>query len=297
MRHHSTSIIGPDLDGPEMRECKCVDGPGPCGRFIKHTVRNDRQIEVCCGCGAETDVGPAWTGCIKASDLEPPSPYPSDLLAAIPWAKEASLRLVEAGHVFGYGKWIYVMPSHYYNAHTQEWTMMRGMKVEGMFGYYPTRAAALKSPPPKPPGFVEAPAQPSVGERLGLVAFYADPGVRHGKTGKNCRPMFACRTQRSPSPSAARCSKRDLRRRIRKRRRRRFGMQLSPESHGTNCERRAESLSGCKPVPPSPQPIPRAGRKWSIRRQNQRCSRRSFKVLPLEVHSLCSPVTKSSCGK
>jgi hypothetical protein len=74
MRHHSTSIVGPDLDGPEMRECKCVDGPGPCGRFIKHTVRNDRQIEVCCGCGAETDVGPAWTGCIKASDLEPPKP-------------------------------------------------------------------------------------------------------------------------------------------------------------------------------------------------------------------------------
>lgn len=73
MRHHTTSIVGPDLDGPEMRECKCVDGPGPCGRFIKHTVRNDRQIEVCCGCGAETDVGPAWTGCIKASDLEPPS--------------------------------------------------------------------------------------------------------------------------------------------------------------------------------------------------------------------------------
>lgn len=32
------------------------------------------------------------------------------------------------------------------------------------------------------------PAQPIVGERLGLVAFYADPGVRHGKNWEELSP-------------------------------------------------------------------------------------------------------------
>ncbi len=171
MRHHSTSIVGPGLDGPEMRECKCMDGPGVRARFYGCTVRDGRQIERCFSCGAETDVGPALTGCIKASDLEPPDPYPSDLLSAIPWAKEVGLRLVQGRDHQG-DSWLYVTDSliHCPLWKKNGWWPRVYKNDNEFYGYFPSREAALKSPPPKPPGFVEAPAQPSVGERLGAVA-------------------------------------------------------------------------------------------------------------------------------
>jgi len=41
---------------------------------------------------------------------------------------------------------------------------------------------------PATPDSCPPPAHPSVGERLGLVAFYADPGVRHGKNWEELSP-------------------------------------------------------------------------------------------------------------
>ena len=172
MRHHAQTIVGPDLDGPV--ELKNWFGFGSC-----------------------------WGGTAELSTKGNPPPidndYPSDLLAAIPWAKEAGLELVEVKDTEGYGPWLFITSDHWYCPHSGgNWFAFGNddpVKTRGMFGYYPTRAAALKSPPPKPPGFVEVkakavdtsydggdsrsgpgvppPAQPSVGERLAQVCYEA----------------------------------------------------------------------------------------------------------------------------
>lgn len=124
MRHHTTSIVGPDIDDSNHPET-----PDSC-----------------------------------------PDPYPSDLLAAIPWAKEARLELVEVKDTEGYGPWLFITRDHWYCPRGRgdwfEFGTHIPPKTRGMFGYYKTRAAALKSPPPKPPGFEQPPAQPSVGENV-----------------------------------------------------------------------------------------------------------------------------------
>ena len=143
MRHHSTSIVGPDIDGNEQAVWAKM--------FPYHTT--------------------------PVKDAADPAPYPSDLLAACPWAKEAGLELVECGHDKGSGKWLWFRDGRksFYHTGDKVWRPENTTRVQiphepsVMFGNYPTRADALKSPPPKPPGVVEAPAQPSVGDELGRV--------------------------------------------------------------------------------------------------------------------------------
>ncbi len=143
MRHHTTSIVGPDLDGNEQALWAEM--------FPKHTT--------------------------PVKDAADPDHYPSDLLAAIPWAKDAGLRLVEAGMDLGHGKWLYTMPSHYYNTEAKDWFRMGGLRVEVMFGYYHTRESALKSPPPKPPGFEEAKADQYPSDVLAACPMAREWGV------------------------------------------------------------------------------------------------------------------------
>ena len=144
MRHHETSIVGPDLDGPYP-----IDNRSPFRKAWDET--NSPETPDSC-----------------------PDPYPPDVLAAIPWAKEAGLELVECGRdVPTFGRWMFRTPTHFYNGPLpsdfggERWAAFEcGVDPSIMHGYYPTRAAALKSPPPKPPGFEQPPAQPSVGENV-----------------------------------------------------------------------------------------------------------------------------------
>lgn len=88
----------------------------------------------------------------------------ADLYAAIPWAREAGLELIQLTNAMKYGTWMFVTRSHWFCADPKckhDWFKLPTGGPAGMYGYYPTRAAALASPPPYPPGFVpKAEAKP-----------------------------------------------------------------------------------------------------------------------------------------
>ena len=77
------------------------------------------------------------------------NPYPPDVLAAIPWARDAGLRLVQGREQSG-DSWLYVTDNFFYTPTSPEygWWQRTYSKDQKFFGYYPTREAALKSPPP-----------------------------------------------------------------------------------------------------------------------------------------------------
>jgi len=135
MRHHTTSIVGPDID-----DLSTKGNPPP--------IDND---------------------------------YPSDLLAACPMAREWGVRLVtDRPEPVPF---VWMAGELWWSAGIQQWVKDYGGGVRR------TRAEALAAAPTTPPpGYVAPPAQPIVGERLGLVAFYADPGVRHGKNWEELSP-------------------------------------------------------------------------------------------------------------
>lgn len=148
MRHHSTSIVGPDIDDQVTKE-GMIAAMDDAARLVASW--------------------PQW----KREVLRDPDPYPSDLLAAIPWAKEVGLELVQVSDK----TWLYMTKTLICCHPSRTWTNhFQDDRVEGYCSGFPTRAAALKSPPPKPPGVVASPAQPSVGERLAQVLYHAYTG-------------------------------------------------------------------------------------------------------------------------
>ncbi len=217
MRHHSTSIVGPDID----KEESCCDCLGTHRRpTTKEGMREFHKIErgfppyerMHC------DDGPAYwdnTGYVeywldgvqvthaqwearrkKPKSSETPKceyavekeaqnskvvadPYPADVLAACPLAREWGVVLWEGDDMF-------------------EWRTSNEMYHHGQYGWikaywkkagiYTKRKKALANPPTTPPPGYVTPAQPSVGERLGLVSFYTDPGVSHGKNWEELSP-------------------------------------------------------------------------------------------------------------
>jgi len=90
---------------------------------------------------------------LRVSAEAQPTPYPPDVLAAIPWAKDAGLELKNAKD----GTWLYMTGTHYASHPQGFWYehVYRPGSRHLYVGGFPTRDAALKSPPPKPPGFVE----------------------------------------------------------------------------------------------------------------------------------------------
>ena len=59
-----------DLPVPMAHRCRCWENPLTMGKLSTFTVRCGRQIQICCSCGGEDDVGPARDGCITRQQLE-----------------------------------------------------------------------------------------------------------------------------------------------------------------------------------------------------------------------------------
>ncbi len=95
-----------------------------------------------------------------------PFPYPSDLLAEIPWAKEAGLELKR--HESGKDDdrwWSWVCGEYSWNIWENIWEKHKPRMW--------LRSSCLVAPPTTPPPGYVALAQPSVGERLADAAYAA----------------------------------------------------------------------------------------------------------------------------
>jgi len=177
MRHHAQTIVGPDLDGPNYSEL-----PNSCPKPITGLGDNDSwggpdplEIDI----PTRVATLEAWRYSMEKDKACPPDPvgtnlqldpYPPDVLAACPKAREWGVRLVtDRPEPVPF---VWMDGDLWWSAGEQRWCKDCGGGVRR------TRAEALAAAPTTPPpGYVEPKAERSTVDRLGELAYEAWHGT------------------------------------------------------------------------------------------------------------------------